>query len=286
MIIDFQIPIFGWFSGFIKFFAWLAMLIYNLSMIRDKEEILSFPSRMVLAARPWKRYNFVKNVCLFLETMALTSLLFFPGVNLTKPFGLVTTNNDNYFIIPMVTPFMFMIPVALLSMAPLKHLDLYTPGYAVALVFLKLACFCQGCCRGIEIDNGMYNYETGLVEFPIQLLESGVALLIAIALIIYRKKTKHVGTVLPMYLILYGITRFFLQYLRVGYPPIFIGLDVYQLFSIGAIILGIIEWILVVKLAPKSKFLMEGVKYKPIEDFCNGIPFPKKEKKVADGNNE
>ena len=276
---DFEIPLLGSFSGIVRLFAGFSMLIYNLSMIRDKEPLLSFPSRMVLAAKPWKRYKLVKNICLFLETVILTCLCFFPGVSLTVPFGAITTNNNNYFIVPMLTPFIFMIPVALLSVSPLKHLDLYAPGYAVSLVFLKLTCFCQGCCRGIEMENGMYNYSSRLIEFPIQLLEAGVALLIAIALIIYRKRTKHVGTVLPMYLILYGITRFFLQYLRVGYPPIFIGLDVYQLFSIGAIVLGIIEWILVVKLAPKSKLLNEGVRYKVIEDFCNGIPFPKKEKR-------
>ena len=288
MINDFQVPVFGTLSGFLKFFAWLAMVIFNLCFFRENEEQLSFVSRMVLKAKPWKRYRLVKNLCVILEIMALASLYFFPTtIGISLPLARVANlGNINYFATPIFAPFIVMIPVALLSISPLKHLDLYAQAYPAALVFLKIACFVQGCCNGMEMDSGMYNYDTGLIEFPIQLLEAGIAILMMFALVVYRKKTKHVGTVMPLYMIIYSVQRFIIQFFRADYPDVIIGLDGYQLFSIGTIILGIIEWILVVKLAPKSKFLMEGIKYKPIEDFCNGIPFPKKEKKVTDGNNE
>lgn len=86
--------------------------------------------------------------------------------------------------------------------------------------FWKISCFLGGCCFGIPYDGpcavvfpNEVNCMSGIYVFPVQLLESITALLITLCLILLRKKEKLYCPV-STYLIMYGFTRFVIEFLR------------------------------------------------------------------------
>ena len=128
-------------------------------------------------------------------------------------------------------------------------MDFISPAFPLALIFSKLGCFCSGCCHGVECSFGMHNYDTNTVEFPVQLVETSLAVLIFVFIMLYRKKAKE-GTLFPTYLILYSSTRFFSEFFRFEENVIW-NLKTYQILCIAGIIIGIIELIVVKKCKEK-----------------------------------
>ena len=158
----------------------------------------------------------------------------------------------------------FMLGAFLIGMKPFKTLDLITPGLPLALICAKLACFCSGCCNGIKTDLGFYNYRTRAVEFPVQLVESAEALLIFLILMRIRKNAK-LGTMFPIYLVLYSGMRFFSEFFR-AQPDIWGPLKCAHLFCIGGIVLGFIGFVLARKYGEKTDGVFTGL-YLKIENF-------------------
>lgn len=86
--------------------------------------------------------------------------------------------------------------------------------------FWKVGCFLGGCCYGKEYK-GLFsvvypagvNALSGTSVFPSPLFEAIVSLLISIILLLVRKSKKKVDYV-GLFLVLYGTTRFFLEYFR------------------------------------------------------------------------
>lgn len=166
-----------------------------------------------------------------------------------KAFGDMVGTGANYFGKLYHIPFLLVAFCILFWVDPLKQIDLITPAFPLALFFSKLGCFFHGCCGGIEWAKGLYNAESGLVEFPIQLVEAGLALLIFIFLIFWRDKAKP-GTMFPVYLIIYSATRFFSEFLSKK-PDVFWILKTYHILCIIGVVLGIIEYIIAVKFGNK-----------------------------------
>ena len=89
----------------------------------------------------------------------------------------------------------------------------------------KIGCFLVGCCHGIEyhgIGNVVYNYLSkseiiGLHLFPIQLVESIVFFLIFIYILFKYKKNKFNVKSLSIMLLLCGISKFALEFLRMSH---------------------------------------------------------------------
>jgi len=86
--------------------------------------------------------------------------------------------------------------------------------------FWKISCFMGGCCFGIPytgigfvIFPSCINALSGTRVFPVQLLESAIALLIAVIIIILEKINKLYWPV-SVYLVMYGTTRFAIEFLR------------------------------------------------------------------------
>ena len=84
--------------------------------------------------------------------------------------------------------------------------------------------------------------------FPIQLLEGLVSAAIAIWLIVYAKKHDYDcdGLCMPYMLISFGITRFFLEFLRDNPITIFWGISELAFWALFMSIVGAI-WIMVYK---------------------------------------
>lgn len=100
--------------------------------------------------------------------------------------------------------------------------------------FGRIGCFLNGCCYGIETDSfwGITFREVAGGPYHPTMLYSGV---IGLALFIfglwYRKKRSFAGEAFLLYLILYSVGRFFVEFLRVN-PSVFGLLTVAQSTSI------------------------------------------------------
>lgn len=248
--------------GFFNFFGWVLCVLYNLSQMKRKEKFLSPISAMIIEKGKEKKHKWAK-YCLFCETLALASAQFFVGLPFLDLWGrLITNGAGNYFGFIFYAPIIFIIICALLRVPPLKQLDLSAPAYAISLVSFKIACFCAGCCNGVEWEHGLYNFFNGRIEFPIQLLECLVAIVIFTIIHFYSKKNRKEGTVFPLYLILYCVTRFCTEFLRDDFPKIVGPLTTYHFQCLVGLIVGIAEMWFVVVVAKKIKWLNLGFSYK------------------------
>ncbi len=108
--------------------------------------------------------------------------------------------------------------------------------------FARIGCFFGGCCYGIESQFGFIingnDFVPGLCgvrRFPVQLLESAVCFIIsAILMALYRKRPNRQGRLLPAYLCMYSVARFFIEFLRGDSYRGFVGcLSTSQVISIA-----------------------------------------------------
>ena len=86
----------------------------------------------------------------------------------------------------------------------------------LAHAFGRIGCFFAGCCHG-KPTNAWYGVVMqGEKVVPVQLFESAFLFALAIALLYlaFEKIEKKRAPVLPIYLIAYGVWRFFIEYAR------------------------------------------------------------------------
>ena len=116
-----------------------------------------------------------------------------------------------------------------------KILDLFSPALALGHVFGRIGCFFSGCCYGKETDFFLAINN----RYPTQLFESFGNLIIFIVLNNCYKKKKIDGAVFILYLFLYSILRFFIEFLRGDERGFFIlGLSIAQIISIFIFIIA------------------------------------------------
>ena len=103
----------------------------------------------------------------------------------------------------------------------LECFDLLCASISLAQGFGRIGCFLAGCCYGRETTSiiGVVFPEgcmaPAVVKFlPTQLISSAGDFLITAILIWYYKRIKHVGDVGALYMILYAVGRFFVEFLR------------------------------------------------------------------------
>ncbi|MGN1130007.1 MAG: prolipoprotein diacylglyceryl transferase [Ruminococcus sp.] len=129
--------------------------------------------------------------------------------------------------------------------------DCYAVGIPLFHVFGRIGCFLAGCCYGIESEFG-FTATDALVEscnhvnrFPVQLLESGLNLILfAVMLILFSKKIMK-NRLIFVYMFLYSIIRFVDEFFRGDiYRGIWLGLSTSQWISI---ILFIVSSVVIVK---------------------------------------
>ena len=142
----------------------------------------------------------------------------------------------------------FLVPIAFLLIAPIVRIpygqlvDLCAPAECIMLSIMKVQCLIEGCCAGrilFMTDLG------GVVRFPSQLVELIVAYVLVWLLLVISHKTEQREKVYPWYLILYGASRFILNFFREewakydgGIPPLG------TVWSVCAVIIGIL-WIVI-----------------------------------------
>ena len=128
----------------------------------------------------------------------------------------------------------------------------------IQLVFLKLACFLNGCCWGIPWEHGLYNHHPHHPgkQVPVQAIEVLFALVIFIFLLWYRRKAKA-GTIFPMFMILYSFTRFFSEFVTAAYPDIIGPFNMYQILCAIGFVIGLLLFFIVTKFGDKISDFFE-----------------------------
>jgi len=142
-----------------------------------------------------------------------------------------------------------------------RVVDICAPSLAIGQAVGRIGCFLNGCCFGRPVSWGikfppgsMASYEQfsqGLIKsvneyslpvHPTQLYSSFNALIIFLILVMVRRKKKFNGELFWLYLLLYAVTRFGIEFLRGDdRGPIFFNLfSISQLIGVGIFVLSLI----------------------------------------------
>jgi phosphatidylglycerol---prolipoprotein diacylglyceryl transferase len=144
-------------------------------------------------------------------------------------------------------------------MPALATCDAFAPGLAMGHAIGRVGCFAAGCCYGKATDHfwgvtftnplaaQLVGTPLGHALEPTQLFESAAELGIFFLLTWMFKRKKFDGQIFGAYLFLYGIARFFLEFIRddPGRGSVFGGvLSGTQLIAIGLVLTGGLIWYL------------------------------------------
>ncbi len=258
----------------------ILLLIFNLTQFNKKKSFLSNGAKACVNyfsenKEKNKFFGFLSNfnVWVVIEIFLISVFQFVPAATLNFNFGHLMRTEANYFGLLFFIPFILLLVCLALRVDPIKQIDLITPAFPFALISVKMGCFCAGCCRGYVWSGGLYNYKTGYTEIPLQLLETGLALVIFIFLLLWRKKAKP-GTMFPTYMIVYSVTRFFSEFF--SHKENIVGpFNVYQILCVAGVIIGFIELLLILEY---SKKLQQFFTETPYGYFVNAIKEKAKEK--------
>lgn len=118
--------------------------------------------------------------------------------------------------------------------------DCAAPSIALFHAFGRVGCFLGGCCYGVEWEHGI-TFHNALIEsangvprVPVQLFEAGLELALFLLLSLLLKKGWLKDRLLAVYLLIYSVGRFMLEFLRGDdYRGFLFGLSTSQLISIA-----------------------------------------------------
>ncbi|RXI48672.1 prolipoprotein diacylglyceryl transferase [Clostridium tetani] len=128
----------------------------------------------------------------------------------------------------------------------LKMLDLVVPSVALAQGFGRIGCFLAGCCYGkptklpigVMFTNSPFA-PSNIHLHPTQIYSSIFDFLLAFFLLWYSRKAEKPGRVFSLYVIIYGVGRVIVEFLR-GDPRGNVSmLSTSQFISLFTIIIGI-----------------------------------------------
>lgn len=149
------------------------------------------------------------------------------------------------FLIPIV----FLFVAKLLRITYVQLMDISAPAVCIMLVLMKVLCFMDGCCAG----RILFVTASGVaVSFPSQIAEMANALIISVALMLLAYKKPKRGDIFPLYMVIYGATRFILNLFRENQTDFLFGMAPGNVWSMLSIIIGI-AWLFIVHQKPSPK---------------------------------
>lgn len=117
--------------------------------------------------------------------------------------------------------------------------DLFALALPAGEAVGRIGCFFNQCCYGTPTSGPIAVYQHGAWRHPAQLYSSASALLILVALLLVRKHMRREGDLFKLYLVLFGFTRFGLEFIRER-PDALWGLSAMQWFCIELVVAGVI----------------------------------------------
>lgn len=132
-----------------------------------------------------------------------------------------------------------------------KILDLVIPFVALGQAIGRIGCLLNGCCFGKESGFGIYFTLHQKILIPTQAYSSLILIFIFVFLRFLQYKSHKDGEIFFLYLVLYSIKRFFIEFWRADNTVIFSGLTLFQVLSIIILLLSLIKLFLIKKIASR-----------------------------------
>lgn len=227
-----------------------AVVLASVFLIKEKTQSLGLWSRYAVFSAlkmNTKKGKILEYFLAFVEAFLFAAISVLTAL-FNEPFGKLVGTGTNYFG-NLFSVGIFVVLLSFIFMAnPMEQMDLITLVLPVRLFFVRIACFCQGCCWGIPWEYGPYNHHPNHPgnQVPVQAIEAFFAVVIFAFLLWYRKKAKR-GTMFPIYMILYGGTRFFNEFFTDDYPNVLGPFNMYQILCVVAITIGIALYFVAIK---------------------------------------
>lgn len=120
----------------------------------------------------------------------------------------------------------------LFGLRPGQSLDACTPCVAIMIAFMRFGCFLNGCCGGWEMALGGFRF-----HWPTQAMESIGDFCILGMLLQMEERDAHPGKRYAVFLVGYGVLRFFVEFLR-DTPKEWLGLGHGQWFAVLGCLIG------------------------------------------------
>ena len=133
-------------------------------------------------------------------------------------------------------PIPFILYAILLKIKYKELVDICAPAECIMLVIMKIQCLISGCCEGMVIS---VNSNNSTIRFPSQIVEMINAFVLCIVLLLLSYKKKFRGYIYPMYLILYGMSRFVLNCFREDFYTTDMFIPYGNLWSIISVVIGV-----------------------------------------------
>lgn len=103
----------------------------------------------------------------------------------------------------------------------MSYFDIVMPSISIAQGFGRIGCFMAGCCYGRETNSAIgvifpadSMAPAGVRVLPTQLISAAGDFIIAGILITYARRSRYKGNTGALYLVLYGVGRFLIEFLR------------------------------------------------------------------------
>ena len=128
-----------------------------------------------------------------------------------------------------------------------RTLDLIVPFVALAQAIGRIGCLLNGCCFGKHADFGLYFSVHQEILIPTQLYSTLLLLVIYIILRLLQDSPHRDGQVFYVYLLLYALKRFFIEFLRADSPAVLLGLTLFQLLSIAVFFVSAVSLVIIYK---------------------------------------
>jgi len=126
-------------------------------------------------------------------------------------------------------------------------LDLFAPFVALGQSIGRIGCLLNGCCYGKISKFGIYFPVHDAVLIPTQIYSSLLLLLLFVILRFAQEKPHREGNIFFLYLLLYSIKRFFIEFLRDDNPAAILGLTLFQVLSIVIFCIAFLNLFLIKK---------------------------------------
>jgi phosphatidylglycerol---prolipoprotein diacylglyceryl transferase len=118
--------------------------------------------------------------------------------------------------------------------------DLFAAIVPLVVALGRVGCLMRGCCLGVAMPAAWYTIRDpfGQPRWPSVPVEMGFNLLCAGVFLVMRRKRVLPGQHFHIYLMVYGVFRFFHEFMR-DTPRIFYGFSGYQVLAVCCVVLGV-----------------------------------------------
>lgn len=122
------------------------------------------------------------------------------------------------------------------NMGIYKVVDLIIPFLALGQSIGRIGCFLNGCCFGKDT-----------LLIPAQIISSFLLLLIFVILRFLQERPHKAGQIFYLYLFLYSIKRFFIEFWRADNQIVFLNFTLFQLISVVIFIFSVVQLVIILK---------------------------------------